>query len=73
MVNMTISVSEDLHKKIRSFPEVKWSEVARRAIEERVSDLEDLNRLASKSRLTQRDADEISRKIKAAAARKFLG
>ncbi len=73
MVNMTISVPEDLHKKMRSFPDVKWSEVARRAVEERVSDLEDLNRLASKSKLTQRDADEISRKIKAAAARKFLG
>lgn len=71
MVNMTLSIPEDLFKKMKSFNEIKWSEVARHAIQKRVDDMEVMNKLASKSRLTERDVLEISKKIKASASSKF--
>ena len=72
MVNMTIAIPEEVHRKMKMFTEVRWSEVARKAVEQRVNDLEELNSIASKSRLTQKDVECISEKIKAAAAKKFL-
>jgi len=72
MVNMTLSIPEELHSKIRQFSEIRWSEVARKAIEQRVHDLEIMEKIASKSRLTKKDALEISKRINKAAAKRFL-
>ena len=55
---------------LAKFNEIKWSEIARRAIEERINDLEVMNRIASKSKLTKKDVDEISRKIKRGIAKR---
>ncbi len=71
MANMTLSIPEELHKKMRKFNEIRWSEIARRAIEQRVNDLEVMEKIASKSRLTEKDAKEISKKIKRVAAIRF--
>jgi len=71
MVNMTLSIPDELHEKMKRLSEVRWSEVARRAIEERINDLETMNRIASKSKLTKKDVEEISKKIKRSAAKKF--
>jgi len=71
MVNMTLSIPEELHKKMKQMSDIRWSEIARRAIEQRVNDLETLNKLASKSKITDKDIEEISKKIKRAAAIKF--
>ncbi len=72
MANMTLSVPTELHKKMKQFSEVRWSEVARKAIQKRVEDLETLERIASKSKLTEKDAKELADKINKAAARKFI-
>jgi hypothetical protein len=71
MVNMTLSIPNELHVKMKKLSEIRWSEVARRAIEERINDLETMNKLASKSKLTKKDVDEISKKIKRSASNKF--
>ncbi|MBI2629897.1 hypothetical protein HYW76_02255 [Candidatus Pacearchaeota archaeon] len=71
MVNMTLAIPEELHAKMKKYSEIKWSEIARQAIEQRINDLEVMNRIASKSKLTKKDAEEISKKIKRAAALKF--
>jgi len=71
MPNITLSVPEELRKKMKIFREVRWSEVARRAIEQRILDLETIEKIASKSRLTLKDAEEIGKKIKRAAALRF--
>ena len=47
MVNMTLAIPEELHKKMRKYPEFKWSEIARQAIEERIMDEELLADLKS--------------------------
>lgn len=71
MTNMTLAIPEKLHHKMKQFSEIRWSEVARRAIEQRIKDLEVMNRIASKSKLTKKDVEEISKKIKSAAAKRF--
>jgi len=71
MTNMTLSIPKELHEKMRNFNEIKWSEVARKAIEQRVNDLEVIEKITSKSKLTKKDAEEISQKINRAAALKF--
>jgi len=62
---------EELHKKMKTFSEIRWSEIARKAIEQRINDLEAIEKIASKSKLTKKDAEEISKKIKRAATIKF--
>ena len=71
MVNMTLSIPEELHKKMKELSEIRWSQVARRAIEERINDLEMMNKIAAKSKLTQKDAKIIAQKIKSGMAKKF--
>ena len=71
MVNMTLSIPEELHKKMKKHRDIRWSEIARAAISHRIEDLEVMNKIASKSKLNKKDVDEISKKIKRAAAIRF--
>lgn len=71
MTNMTLAIPEELARKMKAFPEIRWSEVARQALEKRVNDLEIMNRIASKSKLTQKDVEEISKSIKVSAAKRL--
>lgn len=70
MTNMTLSIPSELHKKMKKFKEMRWSEVARQAIEKRVDDLETIERITSKSRLTKKDIEIIGAKIKEGIAKK---
>jgi predicted CopG family antitoxin len=58
-------------KRMKNFSEIRWSEVARKAMEQRVEDLEVLDKIASKSKLSKKDAEELSKKIKSSASKKF--
>jgi len=40
MVNITISIPEELHNKMKRYSEVKWSEVVRKALADYVGRLE---------------------------------
>jgi hypothetical protein len=73
MGNITLSLPEDVHSEMRNFSEIKWSEVARKAIVEKLESLKLAESLAKKSRLTRKDVEEFSRKINAGAAKRFLG
>ena len=70
MTNMTLAVPEDLKKIMEKHKEIKWSEVARNAMWEHAKKLEIIEKLVSKSRLTEKDALEIGRKIKEGIAKK---
>ena len=63
MTNLTLAIPEELHEKMRKHSEIRWSEVVRRTISEKIEDLELMDKLTSKSRLTQKDVDELSHKI----------
>ncbi len=72
MGNITLSVPEEVHKEMKHFSEVKWSEVARKAIVEKLETLKLAETLAQKSKLTKKDVDEFSQRIKASATKRFL-
>ena len=71
MTNLTLAIPDELAKKMKIFREIRWSEIARQAIEKRIQDLEFMNHIASKSKLTEKDVEELSKKIKASAAKRF--
>lgn len=72
MANITLSVPDDIYKKMRYFSEVKWSEVARKAIIEKIEMLALAEKLAQKSKLTEKDVEEFNKKIKSSANKMFL-
>ncbi|MFB6100901.1 MAG: hypothetical protein ABEK16_06560 [Candidatus Nanohalobium sp.] len=63
MSNVTVSVGDELKRKMDEHPEMNWSEVARQAIKEKIDDLEVMDEIASRSELTEEDVEELSRKI----------
>ena len=72
MGNITLSVPNDVFAQMKHFSEVKWSEVARKAIIEKIETFQLADRLAKKGRLTKKDVEQFSQKIKSAANKRFL-
>lgn len=63
MPTITLSVPEDLKQEMDKSKFINWSEVAREAIRERVSELALFKSIVAKSRLSEKDADRIGSKI----------
>ncbi len=63
MINVTLAVPEELHKIMKKHPEIKWSEVARQAMWEYVRKLELLDQIAAKSKLTEKDAQDLGETV----------
>ncbi|HZX20380.1 MAG TPA: hypothetical protein VFF13_05185 [archaeon] len=40
MVNMTMAIKEKTHKVMKKHPEIKWTEIARQAIEKKATTIE---------------------------------
>lgn len=70
MVNMTLAIPDELHKKMKTHNDIKWTEVVRAAIQQRIEDLEVMNKIVSKSKFTIKDAEEIGKKIKMGIAKR---
>ena len=71
MGNITLMLPEELQEKMKEHSEIRWSEVIRKAIQKKIEDLEFLDVLTKRSKLTARDALEISKKVDASVARKL--
>ena len=72
MTNITLSIPDGLKKKMEKYPEIKWSQIARKAIEEKIKDLELLDKLTKDSKLTEKDVEEIDKLIKEKIAKRVL-
>jgi len=70
MVNMTISVPDELKAMLDRHPEMNWSEVARQAWRRKAEQLELLNSLTAGSKATDKDVEELARLIKRGIARR---
>ena len=70
MVNITLAIPENLKEKLQKHKEVNWSAVTRRALEEHLKRVEMVEAIAQKSKLTQKEADELARKVKREMARR---
>lgn len=72
MVSITLSVPEELKKEMDIHPEMNWSEIARQSIREKIMVLKKMDMLLAKSKLTEKDALKIGKKVNRAVAKKFL-
>ncbi len=64
MPNVTLAVSDELKRKMDELPEINWSEVARKAIRDKVEEFDLFRAVVSRSRLTEDDAIRLGREIK---------
>ncbi|MCF7798456.1 hypothetical protein K9M74_00985 [Candidatus Woesearchaeota archaeon] len=62
---------EELHTKMKKHSEIRWSEVIRKTIAEKISTLELVDELTKKNKLTTQDIKEISKKIDSDVAHKL--
>jgi hypothetical protein len=65
MANMTLSIPAELHKVVKAHSEIKWSEIARRAMWEQARKLVLMDQLVAGSMLKEADINEIDHKVKA--------
>ncbi len=63
MPTLTLAIPSDLKSEMDSMPEMNWSEIARRAIAEKVAEYRLFKSIVAKSRLKEKDALEIGRKV----------
>lgn len=70
MTNMTLAVPEELHIIMRRHKQIKWSEVAREALWNQAKKLELMDKILSKSTLTEKDVLELGRKINKEVAKR---
>ena len=63
MTTLTLAVPDEMKKKMDSFPEMNWSEVARQAFLHKMEDMEFLRKFKEKSKLTEADALKLGKKV----------
>ena len=71
MPNITLSIPEDLDNIVKKHSEIKWSEIARRAMWLQANKLKLMDTLAGKSKLTEKDIGELDHKIKAGLLNRY--
>jgi hypothetical protein len=63
MATITLAVPDDLKREMEDFREINWSEVAREAIKDKLSQMTLLKSILAKSKLTDKDALELGKRI----------
>ena len=63
MTTMTLAVPNELKHKMETFPEMNWSEIARKAFRQKIRDLEFLEEFTKDSTLTEEDALRLGREL----------
>ena len=71
MPTMTLSIPEELRDVVKKHKEINWSEIARRAMWNEAQKLEMMEKLAAKSKLTEKDVKELDHLIKRSISRKY--
>jgi hypothetical protein len=64
MPNMTLSLPEDVHRIVKAHSEVRWSEIARRAIEDYAKKLAMLDAITQNSSIAEDDILALDYKVK---------
>ena len=72
MGTMTLAIPNNLLEEMRNYSEIKWSEVARKAIRSRIEVLRMADKIAAKSKLTKKDVDDFSKMIKESANKRYM-
>lgn len=72
MPNMTLALSDDIYRIVKSHKEIRWSQIARNAIEDYAKKLAILDALTKDSELTEADIMELDEKIKKGLHKHYL-
>ena len=71
MVNITLSIPNDLKEKMDQFSEINWSEVARSSIRQKIAQLSFLKGFTSDSDITLEDAEELGKEVSKLLVRRY--
>ena len=71
MTTLTLAVPDEMKKRMDSFPEMNWSEVARQAFMQKIEDMNFLRKFKEKSKLTEEDALRLGKKVSTAVSNKL--
>lgn len=71
MVNITLSIPEEVHLKMKRHSDIRWSEVVRKVIKRRLELLDITDKLSRSSSLSEKDVKEISKLIDKKTSRKL--
>ncbi len=71
MTNITLSVPEELKRRMEQFRIINWSEVASEAFKKKVEQLRILESFTRESELTREDALRLGRKVNEALAKRY--
>lgn len=63
MVNLTLSIPNELKEKMEKFPEINWSEVTRDSIKKKIAQLSFLKGFRMDSEISPEDALNLGREI----------
>ena len=68
MTTLTLAVPDEMKKKMDSFPEMNWSEVARQAFMQKIEDMNFLRRFKEESKLDESDAMRLGKEVSKAVS-----
>lgn len=71
MVSFTLSIPDKLKKRLARHREVRWSSVVRSVLEQQLDELEEAERIAWKSKLTEKDVEELAASVDAGMVLKW--
>ena len=71
MTNLTLAIPEELHARMKQHSEIRWSEVVRQTISEKIDKLEMMDKLSGKSKLTTKDIEGIAKTIDSGVAHRL--
>ncbi len=67
MPTLTLTVPDEIKEKLKKLSWVNWSEIAREELikkKKKLEALQEIEKIISKSKFTEKDAEELSRKVK---------
>ena len=71
MAELKIEIPEDLEEKMSELHEIDWSRAINSFVRQKVSEWIRLRSIVSKSKLTEKDALEIGRKVNESMAKRY--
>jgi hypothetical protein len=71
LANLTLAIPDSLKKKMDKHSEIRWSNLARTAFEEKLKELDWIDSVLKNSSFSDADAEEIGHKIKAEIRLRF--
>ena len=73
MVSVTLSIPNEIKQKMDKFSWINWSGLAREAFIKKMGELELLEKITMKSKLSEKEAKKLADKINKKVSEKFLG